>query len=162
VKEKGGQDPNGVLHNEEGDGEHEHLQDPEAGQPGRQGEPRSGKGKHHMGKVERQAKVLIKNLAIFFLFPSKKFLPISLNIQLLVILWIIWIMNIEINIFTVLEKDLKNVSERNCPFRNLKILKVYKLIAFLKTQQRLKQEWKKSPGLGPGKQTAKTWFGLEK
>ncbi len=49
-------------------------------------------------------------------------------------------MNIEINIFTVLEKDLKNVSERNCPFRNLKILKVYKLIAFLKTQQRLKQE----------------------
>ncbi len=28
-------------------------------------------------KVERQVKVLIKNLAIFFLFPSKQFLPIS-------------------------------------------------------------------------------------
>jgi hypothetical protein len=27
-------------------------------------------------KVERQVKVLIKNLAIFFLFPSKEFLPI--------------------------------------------------------------------------------------
>jgi hypothetical protein len=26
----------------------------------------------------------------------------------------------------------------------------------------LKQEWQKSPALGPGKQTAKTWFGLEK
>ncbi len=38
-------------------------------------------------KVERQEKVLIKNLAIFFLFPSKQFLPISLKIQLLVILY---------------------------------------------------------------------------
>jgi hypothetical protein len=34
-------------------------------------------------KVERQAKVLIKNLAIFFLCPSKQFLPISFQIQLL-------------------------------------------------------------------------------
>ncbi len=34
-------------------------------------------------KVERQVKVLIKNLAIFFLFPSKEFLPISFKIQLL-------------------------------------------------------------------------------
>ncbi len=50
----------------------------------------------------------------------------------------------------------------NCPFSNLKILKVYKLIAFLNTLQRLKQEWQKSPALGPRKQTAKTWFGLEK
>jgi hypothetical protein len=71
-------------------------------------------------------------------------------------------MNIEMNIFTVLKKDLKNVSERNCPFSNLKIYKVYKLIASLKTLQRLKQEWQKSPAMGPGKQTAKTWFGLEK
>jgi hypothetical protein len=37
-------------------------------------------------KVEQQVKVLIKNFAIFFLFPSKQFLPISLKIQLLVIL----------------------------------------------------------------------------
>jgi hypothetical protein len=59
-------------------------------------------------------------------------------------------MNIEINIFTVLKKNFKNVSKK------------YKLIAFLKTLQRLKQEWQKSPALGPGKQTAKTWFGLEK
>ncbi len=52
-------------------------------------------------------------------------------------------MNIEINIFTVLEKDLKNVSERSCPipYSNLKILKLYKLIVFIKTLQRLKQEW---------------------
>ncbi len=32
--------------------------------------------------VERQVKVLIKNLASFFLYPSKQFLPISLKIQL--------------------------------------------------------------------------------
>ncbi len=31
-----------------------------------------------------------------------------------------------------------------------------KLIAFLKKLQILKQEWQKSPTLGPGKQTAKT------
>jgi hypothetical protein len=43
-----------------------------------------------------------------------------------------------------------------------KIKKVHKFIAFLKTLQRLKQEWHKSPALGPGKQTAKTLFGLEK
>jgi hypothetical protein len=48
-------------------------------------------------------------------------------------------MNIEINIFTVLEKDLKNVSERNYPFSNLKIHKVYRKIVFLNTLQRLKQ-----------------------
>jgi hypothetical protein len=47
-------------------------------------------------------------------------------------------MNIEKNTFTVLEKDLKNVSERKLPFSNLKISKVYKLIAFLKTLQKLK------------------------
>jgi hypothetical protein len=34
-------------------------------------------------KVEWQVKVLIKNLAIFFLCPSKLFLPISFEIQLL-------------------------------------------------------------------------------
>jgi hypothetical protein len=36
--------------------------------------------------AERQVKVLIKNLDIFLLFPSKEFLSISLKIQLLVIL----------------------------------------------------------------------------
>jgi hypothetical protein len=43
----------------------------------------------------------------------------------------------------------------NCPFSNLKISKIYKLIAFLKTLQRLKQEWQKSLALEPGKQMAK-------
>jgi hypothetical protein len=55
-------------------------------------------------------------------------------------------MNIEINIFTVLEKDLKNV-----PIYQPQNLKLYKLIAFLKTLHRLKQEWQKNPALGPGK-----------
>ncbi len=50
----------------------------------------------------------------------------------------------------------------NSPFTNLKIKKVCKFRAFLKKLQRLKQEWQKCPPLGPGKQTAKTWFGLEK
>ncbi len=35
------------------------------------------------GTVERQVKVLINHLALFFLFSSKKFLPISFKIQLL-------------------------------------------------------------------------------
>jgi hypothetical protein len=70
-------------------------------------------------------------------------------------------MNIGINIFTVLEKDLKNVE--NAHLETLKSKKYrYKLIDFLKTQQRLKQKWQKSPALGPGQQTTKTWFGLEK
>jgi hypothetical protein len=73
-------------------------------------------------------------------------------------------MNIEINIFTVLKKDLKNVSEETVYSATLKSNKYisYKLIAFLKTLQRLKQEWQKSLAPGPGKQMAKTWFGLEK
>ncbi len=33
--------------------------------------------------MERQVKVLIKNLAIFFLFPSREFLPIAFEIPLL-------------------------------------------------------------------------------
>jgi hypothetical protein len=38
---------------------------------------------HAMQKIERQVKVLVKNLAIFFLCPNKQFLPISFQIQLL-------------------------------------------------------------------------------
>jgi hypothetical protein len=68
--------------------------------------------------------------------------------------------DIEINILTVLEKDLKNKSERTAYLATLKSKKyMYKLIVFLKTMQRLKQEWQKSPALGPGKQSAKTLFG---
>ncbi len=40
----------------------------------------------YLWKVERQVKVLIKNLAIFFLFPSKEFLLISFKIELFVCL----------------------------------------------------------------------------
>jgi hypothetical protein len=55
----------------------------------------------------------------------------------------------------------------NCPFGNLKYK--IKMITFSKKLQKLKQESaeietrmaEKVP-LGPGKQTAKTWFGLEK
>jgi hypothetical protein len=36
------------------------------------------------------------------------------------------------------------------------------MIAFLETLQKLKQEWLKSLALGPGEQTAKTRFGLDK
>jgi hypothetical protein len=71
-------------------------------------------------------------------------------------------MNIEVDIFKVLEKDFKNVSERKLSIWQPEKLKIFKLIAFLKTLQRLKQEWQKSLALGPGKQTVKTWFGLEK
>jgi hypothetical protein len=58
-------------------------------------------------------------------------------------------MNIEINIFTVLEKDLKNVSER-------------KRESLPKGNAEIETGMAESPALGGGKQTAKTWFGLEK
>ncbi len=60
-------------------------------------------------------------------------------------------MNIEINILTLLKKDLKNVSERNCPFNNLDSLP--KDTAEIETGMAVKS----SLGLGPGKQTV--WFG---
>ena len=41
------------------------------------------RSKYPQRKADQQVKVLIKNLAIFFLFPSKEFLPISFKIQLL-------------------------------------------------------------------------------
>jgi hypothetical protein len=69
-------------------------------------------------------------------------------------------MNFEINIFTVLKKNLKKcVREETTHLAALKSKKEYKLIAFLKTLQRLKQEWQNSqnsPALGPGKQAAKS------
>jgi hypothetical protein len=49
----------------------------------------------------------------------------------------------------------------NSPFGNLKIQKEYKLIAFLKTLQRLNTGMTEKSSLGPGKQMSKTWFGLE-
>jgi hypothetical protein len=51
----------------------------------------------------------------------------------------------------------------NCPITIATLKsKKYKFIAFIKTLQRLKQEWQESPALGLSKQTAKTWFLLEK
>jgi hypothetical protein len=73
-------------------------------------------------------------------------------------------MNIEINILTILEKDLNNVSERKLPiFSNIKIKKIYKLIAFLKRLKRLKQEWQKRPA-GTSQTDGKNlvWFGEKK
>jgi hypothetical protein len=48
---------------------------------GPRGEPL--RGEQAKRKVERQVRVLIKNVAIFFLCPSKQFLSISFQIQLL-------------------------------------------------------------------------------
>jgi hypothetical protein len=48
----------------------------------------------------------------------------------------------------------------NYPFSNLKIKKGFKLIAFLKTLQRLKQEWQKSPALDQANRRQNlVWFG---
>ncbi len=72
-------------------------------------------------------------------------------------------MNIEINqhIYSTGKGFEECVREETAYLATLKSKK-HKFISFLKTLQRLKQEWQKSPALGPGKQTAKTWFGLEK
>jgi hypothetical protein len=69
---------------------------------------------------------------------------------------------IELNIYTVLKGFEECVREEIAHLATLKSKKNISLIAFLKTLQRLYHEWQKSPALGPGKQTAKTWFGLEK
>jgi hypothetical protein len=48
----------------------------------------------------------------------------------------------------------------NCPFSNLKIIKVYKLIAFLKTLQRLKgMAESSSPGTRQTDGKNLVWFG---
>jgi hypothetical protein len=86
-------------------------------------------------------------------------MPMSLKIQLLVKLCNILIMNIEIKICSPRNRFEECVREESA---HLATLKSKKLIAFLKTLKRLKQEWQKNPALGPGKQTAKTGFGLEK
>jgi hypothetical protein len=65
-------------------------------------------------------------------------------------------MNIEINLFTVLGKVEECVREQTTHLETLKSKKYKNLKAFLKTLQRLKQEWQKSQAPGPGKQTKKT------
>jgi hypothetical protein len=66
-------------------------------------------------------------------------------------------MNLEINIFTW--KGFEQCVREETA--HLSTLKSKSLLIFLKRLQRLKQEWQKSP-VGPGKEKAKTWFGLEK
>ncbi len=77
----------------------------------------------------------------------KQFLPISLNIQLLVILCNILVMNIEINIYSIRKRFEECVREESVHLATLKSKKIYKLIAFLKTLQRLEQELQVSPAL---------------
>ena len=116
---------------------------------------------HPQRKVERQAKVLIKHLAIFFLLPSKKFLPISFKIQLL-----------ETSPQKQKEKRQKQVDTLFSDVFSLPVhfeffavfsycLHFAKFVCLLKRLQRLKQEWQKSPART--RQTyGKTRFGLEK
>jgi hypothetical protein len=71
-------------------------------------------------------------------------------------------MNIEIkHIYSTRTGFEECVREETAHLVTLKSKKVYKLIAFLVTLQRLKQEWQKSPALGPDKQMAKSWSGLK-
>ncbi len=83
-------------------------------------------------KVERQVKVLIKNLAIFFLFPSKKFLPRSFGSSACCV--------------TSLHHDPWPIPPPPAPTPCVLTEPVF---------------WQKSPA-GTGKQEAKTWCGLEK
>ncbi len=110
------------------------------------------KGVKSQRKVQLQVKVLIKHLAIFFLFPSKKFLPISFKIQLLKISpqkqkeqrqkqlgMFFFLMSFPfLNIFNSLQSSLT------------------KFVCLLKRLQRLKQEWQKSPA-GTRQTYGKIW-----
>ncbi len=94
------------------------------------------------GTVLRQVKVLSKYLAIFFLFPSKKFLPISFKIQLL-------------------ETSPQQQKEQRQKELDVSFY-IAKFVFLLPRLHRLKLEWQKSPAGTMGKHTAKTRFGLEK
>jgi hypothetical protein len=92
------------------------------------------------GTVERQVKVLIKYLAIFFLFPSKKFLPISFKIQLL---------------------ETSPQKQKEQRQRQLDVsFYIAKFVFLLPRLQRLKLEWQKSPaGTRQTYGKNKVWFG---
>ncbi len=77
------------------------------------------------GAAERQVKVLIKYLAIFFLFPSKTFLPISFKIQLL-------------------ETSPQKQKEQRQNQLDVSFY-IAKFVFLLQRLQRLKLEWQKSP-----------------
>jgi hypothetical protein len=94
------------------------------------------------GTVERQVKVLIKHLALSFLFSSKKFLPISFKIQLLE---------------TSPKTEGTRTKAARClfflmsfPFLHVEFFAIFSYclhfakFVCLKRLQRLKQEWQKS------------------
>ena len=111
-------------------------------------------------KVERQVKVLIKHLAIFFLLPSKKFLPISFKIQLL-----------ETSPPKQKEQRQKQLDVSFSDVFSLPVhfeffavfsycLHFAKFVCLLKRLQRLKQEWQKSPaGTRQTHRINQVWFG---
>ncbi len=112
--------------------------------------------------VKRQVKVLIRNWAIFFLCPSKQFLPISFQIQLLE--------------YFSQKRMNKGISSQGIliswlphKFRSLNILgplsnfKIQQWLSWYSSDTH--RDWIQSSRnvqLGPGKQRGKTWFGLEK
>jgi hypothetical protein len=109
----------------------------------------------------RAEKVLIKNLANFFLFPSKQFLPFSFKIQLLE---------------TNSPKHRRNKDKSSWgviswlpdKFKSLKILCLFFLMSFLFFPLHFaffaifSYCNSRNVHLGPGKLVAKSWFGLEK
>ncbi len=98
--------------------------------------------RHPLRKVEQQVKALVKNLAIFFLWPSQQFLLISFQIQLL-------------EYFPLKTEETKTKAARV-------LIGPYKLTVYILLHRR---DWIRSSRkiqLGPGKQRGKTWFGLEK
>ena len=113
-------------------------------------------------KEERQVEVLCEHLAIFFLFPTKKFLPISFKFQLL-----------ETSPQKQKEQRQKQLDVSffwclfpSCTFWILcSLLLPYclhfaKFVCLLKRLQRLKQEWQKSSA-GARQTDGKNlvWFG---
>ncbi len=93
-------------------------------------------------KVEWQVKFPIKQLAIFFLFPSKKFQPISFKIQTSP-------QKQKEQRQKQLDDFFSNVLSLSVHFEFFAILSFclyfVKFVCSLKRLQRLKQEWQKSP-----------------
>ncbi len=123
------------------------------------------KGNFPQRKVERQVKVLIRNLAIFFQFPSKLFLPISFKFSCGKLLpktegtmlrreplheyWKISGTTIQFIFCQVRLLVMSLVSILTHPFAPHR---VYSLSRYFGRKVQL----------GTGKQTAKTWFGFVK
>ncbi len=96
----------------------------------------------YKGTVERQVKFLIKNLAIFFIFPSKEFLPISFKIQLL----------------ETSPQKQKKQRQKQLGTNILVTTQIWKPKTLLKETAVIETWSGRKVQLGPGKQTANTWF----